>query len=86
MKGKRLEGTDANVYLYLIGTEFETEKFWLNKSNVLSNNKNLFEQGNMDEFTITTSIDIEKPRKCRIGHDDSGSAAGWHLDKVNLIY
>lgn len=70
------------MYLYLIGTEFETEKFLLSKSNVLSNNKNLFENGNMDEFTVTTQIDIDKPRKCRIGHDNSGVAAGWHLDKV----
>lgn len=79
----RWTGTDANVYVYLIGTEIETEKFWLNKENVLSHNKNLFERGRIDEFEICTKNDIERPRKLRIGHDNSGMAPGWHLDKVS---
>ena len=83
---QKFSGTDASVYVYLIGVEIETEKFWLNKENVLSHNKGLFERGRIDEFEITTKNDIEKPRKLRIGHDNSGMNPGWHLDKVILVF
>ncbi len=85
MKNSKHEGTDANVYFYLIGADYETEKFWLNRSSQVSSNRNLFESGNIDEFELTTKIDIEKPRKCRIGHDNSGAAAGWHLERVEAV-
>ncbi len=70
----------------MIGADFETEKFWLNKSNTLSHNKNLFQSGNIDEFLIKTLIDIDKPRKCHIGHDNSDAESTWHLDKVFTLY
>ncbi len=82
LNGEISEGADNNVYIYLIGADFETEKFWLNKSNTISYNKNLFETGNIDEFHVSTAIDIEKPRKCRIGHDNSDPGAAWFLEKV----
>ncbi len=85
LKTEMSEGTDANVYIYLIGEETETEKFFLNKSKVVSGTDNgLFETGNVDEFRIN-SRNIGSLKRIRIGHDNSGFAAGWNLEKVEII-
>ena len=67
----------------MIGTKNETDKIWLNKSNHKSRNKNLFEAGNVDEFLVTCSVDLEKLNQIRIGHDSNES--DWQLEKVEVI-
>ena len=69
-------GTDANVYLVVYGNK--------GKSDVvkLDNQSDNFEAGEMDKFKIELS-EIGRPYKLRVGHDNSGSFAGWHLDKVS---
>ena len=42
-----------------------------------------FESGECDKFKIEMA-DIGKPYKIRVGHDNSGSFAGWHLDRVSM--
>ena len=42
-----------------------------------------FESGECDKFKIEM-VDIGKPYKIRVGHDNSGSFAGWHLDRVSM--
>jgi hypothetical protein len=51
---------------------------WLDKE---EKNKNLFEKGNCDKF-VKVFPDFGKPVKITVGHDNKGSFAGWHLEKV----
>ena len=84
MKKNRFEGTNARVYISLMDDKDETEKIFLDKNNAISNNKDLFESGQLDEFFIRTKTSLKDLKKIRIGHDNSGLASGWHLEKVNL--
>ncbi|CAH1787210.1 unnamed protein product [Owenia fusiformis] len=70
-------GTDANVFIVVYGDKGKSDDIYLD------NKSDNFESGQLDKFKIEM-IDIGKPYKMRIGHDDSGSFAGWHLDKVEL--
>lgn len=71
-------GTDANVYIKIIGKQAETGKILLEKS---KNNKNKFESGRTDEFEVS-DIDVGKIRKIIIGHDNKGLSPNWHLKEV----
>jgi hypothetical protein len=84
-KGKRFEGTDANVFMSIIDNNAESDHIWLSKSNAVSKNKSLFETGQCDEFKIQPSLKVERVQKIRIGHDNKGLASGWHLNKVEVI-
>ena len=46
--------------------------------------KKLFEKSCCDKFDRKL-VNIGTPVKIKIGHDDKGLFAGWHLDKVNFI-
>ena len=70
-------GTDANVYMVLYGDKGKTDDVHL------KNKGNDFESGKCDNFKIETS-DIGKPFKLRVWHDNKGSAAGWHLDRIEI--
>lgn len=85
LAGRSFEGTDSNVYLYLIGENDETERIWLNKDNSVSEHRDLFESGNCDEFLVKTSLNLESVIGIRIGQDESETAAGWHLAKVEVV-
>ena len=83
LKGKGFEGTDANVYISLIGSKGQSEKIDLNRKNLISNGKDIFETGSVDEFKVKT-FDIGNLEKIKIGHDDSGFGSAWHLAKVEV--
>ena len=86
LNGKKMEGTDANVYVSLVGPKLnETGDSMLDKKKATSKNKDLFEEGQCDEFVITSPADIKSVKKVRIGHDNSGLGAGWHLNKVEVV-
>lgn len=86
LEGRKMEGTDANVYISLIGPNSnETGNLMLDKKLAKSNNKDLFEAGQRDEFTLTTLSDIQTLSKIRIGHDNKGLGSGWHLNKVEVV-
>ncbi|XP_072243054.1 lipoxygenase homology domain-containing protein 1 [Leuresthes tenuis] len=71
-------GTDASVFLNLIGDQGDTgERQLVN----CKNNINKFEKGNLDEFIIE-AVAIGQIRRVRIGHDGKGGGCGWFLDKV----
>ncbi|XP_060788698.1 lipoxygenase homology domain-containing protein 1 [Neoarius graeffei] len=71
-------GTDATVYLCLIGDLGDTgDRILVN----CKNNVNKFEKGNGDEFIIE-AVSIGQVRRVRIGHDGRGGGCGWFLDKV----
>lgn len=81
---------DANVYIYLIGTDnyedFTTEKFMLGSGNVLGKGTNLFKPGSVDAFKVSTNVSIGVPKKVRIGFAAKNSTlgSGWMLNKVEL--
>ncbi|KAI8493666.1 Lipoxygenase y domain-containing protein 1, partial [Branchiostoma belcheri] len=74
---KRSAGTDANVYFVLYGDKGKSDDI------SIGNKTDNFEAGQEDNFKVEIK-DVGKPYKIRIGHDDSGSFAGWHLDKVEM--
>ncbi|XP_073676001.1 lipoxygenase homology domain-containing protein 1-like [Garra rufa] len=71
-------GTDAHVFLCLIGDQGDTgDRSLIN----CKNNVNKFEKGNADEFIIE-AVSIGRVRRVRLGHDGRGGGCGWFVDKV----
>ncbi|XP_019909049.2 lipoxygenase homology domain-containing protein 1 isoform X3 [Esox lucius] len=77
---KKYAGTDSNVFAILYGTKDDTGIIMLKSSKL---HKNKFEQGMIDEFTVE-AVDLGTLKRIRIGHDNSGTAAGWFLDWVEV--
>ncbi|XP_076450682.1 LOW QUALITY PROTEIN: lipoxygenase homology domain-containing protein 1-like [Babylonia areolata] len=73
-------GTDANIFIILYGDIDNTGKMFLKSS---LNNKNKFERNQMDEFILET-VKIGELKKIRIGHDNAGGGAAWHLNNVEI--
>jgi len=72
---KRGAGTDANVYLTLHGAGGSTGP------QALENSANNFEKGQTDVFEIE-ALNVSPLQFLRIGHDNSGIGASWHLSEV----
>ncbi|XP_031425771.2 lipoxygenase homology domain-containing protein 1 [Clupea harengus] len=70
-------GTDADVFINIFGEFGDTGE------RRLDNDKNNFERGTEDKFTIEAP-NLGKVRKITIGHNNKGSSAGWFVDKVSL--
>ncbi|KAH3887386.1 hypothetical protein DPMN_011402, partial [Dreissena polymorpha] len=70
-------GTDANVVICLYGKKGKSEEI------PLDNKGDNFEKGKVDLFKVNIQ-DVGLPYKLRVYHDDSGRAAGWHLDRINI--
>ncbi|CAL1540467.1 unnamed protein product [Lymnaea stagnalis] len=70
-------GTDAKVYICIYGDKGKSDDI------ELDNKGDNFEQGQMDTFRFN-SVEVGKPYKIRVWHDNSGSLSGWHLDKIEL--
>uniref|UniRef100_A0A8B9DTI0 Lipoxygenase homology domains 1 n=1 Tax=Anser cygnoides TaxID=8845 RepID=A0A8B9DTI0_ANSCY len=79
---KKNAGTDANVFITLYGSKDDTGMalFSLKASKI---NKNKFERGKVDEFTVE-SVDIGDLKKIKIGHDNKGNSTGWFLEWVEI--
>ncbi|KAL3869892.1 hypothetical protein ACJMK2_042519 [Sinanodonta woodiana] len=71
-------GTDAVVYIKLVGTIADS-----GKRNLLHNleDTNKFETGKTDTFIIE-AVDLGRLQEVVIGHDGSGPGSGWLLDKI----
>ena len=72
-------GTDANVYINLIG-EDHRETGW-----VLLNTEDHddFERGNLDQFEWVL-VNVGELQKVCVQHDNSGDDAGWFLEKIQI--
>ncbi|XP_071964229.1 uncharacterized protein [Antedon mediterranea] len=70
-------GTEANVYLTIIGNHGDTGHRLLYKSK----NKKKFEKGKSDTFNVE-AVALGNLKKIIIGHDTTDSGCGWFLDKV----
>merc|ERR1712131_54074 len=75
-------GTDANVFINIIGEKGETGTQKL--SNSSSAHLNKFEKGNTDVFTLETKIEIGKMKAMEIHHDSWGLGSSWILEKVKV--
>ncbi|XP_013416715.1 lipoxygenase homology domain-containing protein 1 isoform X2 [Lingula anatina] len=76
----RHAGTSARVYVEMFGGKGGNEtsgKIWL------ENGK--FERGRTDIFNVEVLSLLSPLSKLVIGHDNSGSGAGWFLEKVIVI-
>jgi hypothetical protein len=64
--GNSLAGTDANIYICLIGEKigYRTGDVWLNHHNLISDKQNTFEDGSRDVFEVMTR-DIGELKKVR---------------------
>eukprot|EP01118_Nematostelium_gracile_P009375 TRINITY_DN3151_c0_g1_i3.p1 TRINITY_DN3151_c0_g1~~TRINITY_DN3151_c0_g1_i3.p1 ORF type:complete len:513 (-),score=190.16 TRINITY_DN3151_c0_g1_i3:51-1589(-) len=71
-------GTDANVYITLIGENGDSGKRKLEGSG------NLFERSQTDTFGFEC-VDLGDIKKIRIAHDNSGFGPDWFLDKVIVL-
>ena len=80
---ERGAGTNANVHLVIYGKNERGESV---KSDdiKLDNSGDNFESGQEDQFKCDT-IDVGKPYKIRIWHDNAGSFAAWKLDRVSCF-
>ncbi|XP_058613751.1 lipoxygenase homology domain-containing protein 1-like isoform X4 [Onychostoma macrolepis] len=73
-------GTDANVWMIIFGENGETGTLTLKESN----NTNKFERKQTDTFRFADILSLGELSKVRIWHDNSGLAAGWHLEYVDV--
>lgn len=76
-------GTDAHVYIQIYGETYKTDKITLEKSQLVSKNKNVFEKGQKDSFRLVLP-DLREIKKIKIGHDNAGMGPGWHLKDVRI--
>lgn len=72
-------GTDANVGICLYGKKGKTSEI------KLDNKGDNFEKGQIDHFKVNLE-EVGTPYKLRVYHDNSGRAAGWHLEKVKICF
>ncbi len=49
----------------------------------LENKSDNFEKGDRDDFKIDV-VDVGKPFKMRVWHDNNGMGPGWHLKQVRF--
>jgi len=75
-------GTDASVQMVIYGKNEKGESI---KSDEipLDNSGDNFESGQEDQFKIET-IDVGRPYKIRVWHDNARSFAAWKLDRVSF--
>jgi hypothetical protein len=64
-------GTDANVFITLVGSAGSSGALRLESS------KDDFRRGACDRFSVEAAVGLL--RHVRIGHDNGGAAPGWHL-------
>ncbi|XP_052266123.1 lipoxygenase homology domain-containing protein 1-like isoform X2 [Dreissena polymorpha] len=73
----RFAGTDANVFIQMVGQKGMTPKL------TLDNPKNNFERGMTDNFELK-AVNVGQIKHIIIGHDNSNPGAGWFLEKVTV--
>jgi len=78
---KECAGTDANVFINVIGSLGKTGAQKLSKSSATHLNK--FERGNTDTFVVQTPI-VGKITAVEISHDSWGMGSSWYLESIEV--
>jgi len=76
-------GTDANVQLVIYGKNDKGDSVKSDEIK-LDNKGDSFEPGHEDQFKIET-VDVGKPYKIRIWHDNAGAFTAWKLEQVGNL-
>ena len=71
---KRNAGTNAQIYVVMHNNELSSSKIFLSGGE--------FERKSIDSITIDGPENLSPLTALDIGHDNSGTAPGWYLDKV----
>lgn len=74
----RSAGTDANVFIIILGDQGDTGRKELAKSG-----RNCFERGQKDDFKVA-GADVGVMSHIIIGHDGSGLGPDWYLAEVEV--
>merc|ERR1712072_28347 len=77
---RNFAGTDADVYVNIIGEQGQTGKIVLGKS---STNSDAFERNQEDVFTVEGKH-VGKISKVTIGHNNKGRGSAWYLDSLSI--
>ncbi|CAF3251609.1 unnamed protein product [Rotaria sp. Silwood2] len=67
-------GTDSRVYIIIHGKDSSSSQIFLNDKK--------FEKNSVDKFTIYAPNNLSPLTALDVGHDNSGFASGWYLDKA----
>lgn len=80
---KRGAGTSAKVYVILYSEDGNTNsgKLWIR--NGKSGN---FTRGMTDQFQVECADQLSPVHHITVGHDNSGTGAGWYLEKVGFCF
>jgi hypothetical protein len=70
-------GTDARVYIVMHGNKASSNRIFLNNGK--------FERKSIDSFPINVPDNFGPLTSLDVGHDNSGMASGWYLNKVCKI-
>ena len=71
-------GTDANVFIELLGEKGSTGRQFLDTS------KDNFERSMVDTFFLNMP-DVGTIQRCILGHDSSGPNPSWHCTSVEVV-
>ncbi|KAI5096357.1 lipoxygenase-like domain-containing protein 1, partial [Silurus meridionalis] len=74
-------GTDANVFITIYGDMGDSGERKLSQS---ENNRNKFERGAVDTFSIE-AVDLGEVFKICVRHDNSMLSPDWYLDQVEVV-
>ncbi|CAF2355156.1 unnamed protein product [Rotaria sp. Silwood2] len=74
-------GTDANIHIEIYGVEKTTGQVVLCSK---TDRKGRFQTGSVDTFVLELEDVGKDIEKIRIGHDNRGLGAAWHLDHVEI--
>lgn len=78
----RNASTNARVYVILHGGEdgeSNSGKLWLQNEQ-----RDNFQKGRTDIFTVETTEMLSPLHHLTIGHDNSGLGSGWYCEKVGI--
>src|SRR3954468_5615824 len=76
--GAKDAGTDANVFITLIGQQANSGE------RALDSVRNDFERNSVGTFSIHTESPLGDLMRIRIRHDNSGRKPGWFLDYITV--
>eukprot|EP01051_Picozoa_sp_SAG22_P003134 SAG22_NODE_149_length_17456_cov_5.058363_9_plen_444_part_00 len=82
-----MAGTDANVFIYIVGNAPSTDDDGVADSGeqLLDADGDEFERGSLDRFVITCPDLGDEIETLRLWHDNTGLGPGWYVEEVKLV-
>ena len=73
-------GTDADVYITLMGTGGKSQPFFLDDPN-----RDDFENGNVGTYKVSTTKRLGRLTHIKLEHNNAGNGSGWYIDTVDIL-